>query len=110
MPLQGDGFMDAEKHILEGRDAKAIPHLMQYAPVWLVDQKVLSDEDAVQFNVVFQHHLYGWVNRRYRYDAFNDVLYHKGETLVSVDELTRIQESDPWLVASVADIPNAYGG
>ena len=102
--------MDAETHILNRRDAKAIPHLVQYAPVWLVDQRVMLDDDAVQFNIVFQHHLYGWVNRRYRYDAFNDALYHKGENLVSADEITKIQESDPWLTAEVADISNAYGG
>ncbi|MBZ0301221.1 MAG: hypothetical protein K8J31_15845 [Anaerolineae bacterium] len=89
---------------------KAIPHLEQYAPVWLVDQQVIPDDEAVQFNVVFQHSLYGWVNRRYRYDAFNNVLYHKGQNLLSPDAALEVQETDPWIVAKVADIPNAYGG
>lgn len=102
--------MDAQARILERRDAKAIPHLEQYAPVWLVDQKVILEDEAVQFNVVFQHHLYGWVNRRYRYDAFNNVLYYKGQNLVPADKVLEIQESDPWIVALVTDIPNAYGG
>lgn len=102
--------MDAQNHILQKRDAKALPHLEQYAPVWLIDQRIIPEDDAVQFNVVFQHHLYGWVNRRYRYDAFNDVLYHKGQTLVSDDEVLALQDSEPWVQVGVADIPNAYGG
>ena len=102
--------MDVETLILQKRDAKALPHLEQYAPVWLVDQKFILEDDAVQFNVIFQHHLYGWVNRRYRYDSFNDVLYHKGQNLVSDEEALDIQETDPWVQVGVADIPNAYGG
>jgi len=56
--------MNAEQTILQKRDAKVMSHLEQYAPVWLVEQKVMPEDEAVQFNVVFQHHLYGWVNRR----------------------------------------------
>ena len=102
--------MDAQAHILQRRDAKVIPHLEQYAPVWLVDQKLILEDEAVQFNVVFQHHLYGWVNRRYRYDAFNNVLYHKGQNQFPTDKVVELQESEPWIVAAVTDIPNAYGG
>ncbi len=99
-----------EIHVLERRDAKVIPHLEQYAPVWLVDQRMVPKDDSVQFNVVFQHHLYGWVNRRYKYDAFNDVLYHKGQNSLSDDDALDIQESDPWVTVTVADVPNSYGG
>ncbi len=102
--------MTDDMHILERRDAKAMPHLEQYAPVWLVDQRMIPEDDAVQFNVVFQHHLYGWVNRRYKYDAFNDVLYHKGQTSLSEESALDHQERDPWVTATVADVPNSYGG
>lgn len=102
--------MSVEQTLLAKRDAKAIPHLNQYAPVWIVDQKIIYEDDAVQFNAVFQHPSYGWVSRRYRYDAFNDVLYHKGQTTLSEEEALAVQETDPYLVPSVADIPNAYGG
>lgn len=102
--------MADDMRILEKRDAKVIPHVEQYAPVWLVDQLMVPEDDAVQFNVVFQHHLYGWVNRRYKYDSFNDVLYHKGQNSVSDDDALVIQESEPWVSVTVADIPNAYGG
>lgn len=96
--------------LLEKRDVKVKPHLNQYAPVWIANEKVIPDEDAVQFNVVFQHHLYGWVTRRYRYDGFNNVLYHKGQTTVPEDNLLEIQEKEPYITALAADIPNAYGG
>ncbi len=102
--------MADDMRILEKRDAKVIPHVKQYAPVWLVDQLMVPEDDAVQFNVVFQHHLYGWVNRRYKYDSFNDVLYHKGQNSVSDDDALEIQESEPWVSVIVADIPNSYGG
>ena len=99
-----------DRHILERRDARAIPHLEQYAPVWLVDQRMVPQDDAVLFNVVFQHHLYGWVNRRYKFDAFNDVLYHMGQNRVTDEDALDIQEDEPWVAVTVADIPNAYGG
>lgn len=96
--------------ILEKRDQKVIPHLKQYAPVWIVDEVVIEQEDAVQFNVVFRHNLYQWVNRRYRYDAFNDVLYHKGQNVIAEDDAVDIQEQEPYISALVPDTPNAYGG
>jgi hypothetical protein len=99
-----------KKELLQKRDMKVTPHLEQYAPVWIVDQFVEEEEDGIQFNVVFQHHLYGWVNRRYRYDGFNDVLYHKGQTIVPFEKVTELIELEPYISANVADIPNAYGG
>lgn len=96
--------------IRDKRDAKAIPHLEQYAPVWLVDEKVILEDRAVQFSVVFQHPQYGWVNRRYRYDEFNHVLYHKGQVAVPEAEVFKIQETEPYVSAIVTNIPNAYGG
>jgi hypothetical protein len=101
--------MDAQQLRAE-RDAKAKPHLQQFAPVWLVDEKVIEKEDALLFNVVFQHNQYGWVNRRYRYDGFNDVLYYRGQVAVSENDAIEIQETEPYIGALVADIPNAYGG
>ena len=98
------------------RDQKAIPHLEQYAPVWIVDEKVLLEEEAVQFNALFLHPHAGaegraaWVSRRYRYDAFNNVLYHKGQTLVEEDTALELTSGEPYISTSVADMPNSYGG
>lgn len=92
------------------RDQKAMSHLEQYAPVWIVDEHILLEDEAIQFNVVFQHNTHGWVSRRYRYDGFNNVLYHKGQTLVHEDALSDIMEKEPYITSISANIPNAYGG
>lgn len=92
------------------RDEKALPHLEQYAPVWIIDEQVIEEDEAIQFNVLFQHNTHGWVNRRYRYDGFNHTLYHKGQLLVSEDEAVDYMTNDPYIEATVTDIPNAYGG
>ncbi len=102
--------MDAQK-ILDMRDEKVRPHLEQYAPVWMVNEQVMPEEDSVMFEVVFQNPYYGWVNRRYRYDAFNDVLYYLGETVVPEEQVIEIQEQQsPYLEVEVSDIPESYGG
>jgi len=102
--------MSTHEALRKKRDAKVIPHLEQYAPVWLVEEKILDEDEAIQFNVVFQHNLYGWVNRRYRFDGFNNVLYHKGQTALSEDDVLKVQEKEPYIAVAVPDIPNAYGG
>ncbi|MCS7072126.1 MAG: hypothetical protein NZM00_11510 [Anaerolinea sp.] len=96
--------------MIRRRDAKVRPHLSQYAPVWIVNEQFFDEDEAILFDVVFQHHLYGWVRRRYRYDAFNDVLYHKGQVTISEEEAYNITEHEPFIVAPVSNIPNAYGG
>jgi hypothetical protein len=102
--------MNNDEAILARRDNKVIIHLRQYSPVWLVSQEILPDEESVRFNVVFEHHLYGWVNRQYYFDGFNDVLYQKGQTRIPGDKATDIQETEPWIAATIADMPNSYGG
>mgnify|MGYP000420099900 CR=1 FL=1 len=102
--------MQTKEMLLKDRDAKAKPHLEQYAPVWIIAEKIIAEDEAVQFNVVFFHNLYGWVNRRYRYDGFNNVLYHKGQTIMLEDDVVEIQEREPYISTAVTDMPNAYGG
>jgi hypothetical protein len=92
------------------RDEKVRAHLEQFAPVWLVDEKIIQQDEAIQFNVVFQHPQYGWVNRRYRFDGFNQVLYFKGQHSITEQEALKVQETEPYLSTLVSDIPNAYGG
>ncbi len=95
----------------ELRDAKVIPHLQQYAPVWMVSETPLLNDDAIQFNVVFYHPYYGWVNRRYRFDAFNNVLYHQGQTIISEDEaLLNLEEKTPYISAETVNTVDSYGG
>jgi hypothetical protein len=101
---------DLATRLRNDRDARAIPHLEQYAPVWIIDEQIIDKDEALQFHVVFFRHLYGWVNRRYRYDGFANVLYHKGQKTISEDEAVQIQEQEPYINPTVADLPNAYGG
>mgnify|MGYP006969482350 CR=1 FL=1 len=102
--------MSTQADLIAKRDAKAIPHLEQYAPVWIIDEQILLEDEAIQFNVLFQHVNHGWVNRRYRYDGFNNTLYHKGQTLVAEDDAVEYMDKDPYIQATVTDIPNNYGG
>lgn len=99
-----------EQLLLQKRDERVHEHLVQYAPIWIVDQKIIPEDEAVQFNVVFQHNLYGWVNRRYRFDGFNNVLYHKGQHSITETEALKVQDKEPYLISTTTDIPNAYGG
>src|SRR5574341_950702 len=102
--------MDAQK-ILQMRDEIVRLHLEQYAPVWLINQRVAPEDDNVTFEVVFQNPYYGWVNRRYRFDAFNNVLYYLGETVIPEEQVIQIQEQQPpYLEVEVSDIPASYGG
>ena len=96
--------------LIARRDAKSKPHLEQYAPVWIVDEKRVPEDEALLFNVVFQHNRYGWVNRRYKFDGFNQVLYFKGQSSITEDEALKIQAQEPYITTVIADIPNAYGG
>ena len=104
------------QEVLAKRDEKTKPHLKQYAPVWIVEEKVLLEDEAVQFNVVFLHPTAGinqkpaWVSRRYRYDGFNNTLYHKGQTILDEEAALKIQSGEPYVDASVSNIPNSYGG
>lgn len=104
------------QELLVKRDEKVKPHLEQYAPVWIVDEIVMLEDEAIQFNAVFMHQTAGleerpaWISRRYRYDAFNNTLYHKGQTLLDEETAIEIQEKVPYIDASITDIPNAYGG
>jgi len=98
------------------RDQKVKPHLQQYAPVWIIEEHFLLEEEAIQFQALFMHPTAGldgkpaWVNRRYRYDGFNDVLYHKGQVMLEEDDALDLTEAEPYVDALASDTPNAYGG
>ncbi len=95
----------------EFRDRKAIPHLEQYAPVWIVNEEPIPDEETIRFNVVFYHPRYGWVNRRYRYDAFDNVLYHMGQRKIEEDDaLYNLTEKPPYITAETINTVDSYGG
>jgi hypothetical protein len=92
------------------RDAKVKPHLQQYAPVWLVGENILPQDEAVQFNIVFQHKDHGWVNRKYYYDGFNNILYHRGQIMIPEENLPDLNKQEPYITTQIADPANSYGG
>jgi hypothetical protein len=105
------------QQLLAKRDQKVRDHLVQYAPVWIVDEKMLMTDEAIQFTVLFLHPTAdnhgspAWVTRRYRYDAFNDTLYYKGQTRLSEEEaLDMAANKEPYISLINEDMPNAYGG
>lgn len=102
--------MTPKDQIVKLRDAKMKPHLAQYAPVWIANEEFDEEDDSVLFSAIFQHHQYGWVDRRYRYDGFNNVLYHKGQIQLDEEAALEYQEKAPYIDTTIADIPNAYGG
>lgn len=107
MPIPIDDKLNEMRAL---RDAKARPHLVQYAPVWLVTDDAIAEEDAILFNVVFYHPQYDWINRRYRYDAFNDVLYHKGQNRISETQALELEKQTPYISADTINTVNSYGG
>jgi hypothetical protein len=98
------------KLIRQLRDEKVRAHLEQYAPVWLVKEEPVPDDEAIFFTVVFLHPQYGWVDRRYRFDAFSNVLYYFGERLLSEEDALKIEEEKPYIPAEVINTVNSYGG
>lgn len=92
------------------RDAKVREHLEQYAPVWMVDDVPLVEEETLRFNVVFVHSRYGWVNRRYRYDAFTDVLYYHGQRRLREEDILDLFDQEPYIPAETINTLQAYGG
>ena len=92
------------------RDAKVRGHLDQYAPVWLVDDVPIVRDETLRFNVVFMHPRYGWVTRRYRYDAFNDVLYYHGQRRMDEEDALDLLDQEPYIAAATITPFESYGG
>ncbi len=92
------------------RDAKAKPHLKQYAPVWMVQEDPILEDDSIRFSVVFFHPMYSWVTRRYRFDAYNDVLYYLGEMLLDEDKALEFESTEPYISAEAINTLDSYGG
>ena len=93
------------------RDEKIFSTLTDMAPVWLLNEEYRPHEDSLLFSLVYDSPAYGWVSHRYKYDAFNDVLYHHmGERRLGDDEVLRVQEQEPYLSGEVATaVPNRPG-
>jgi hypothetical protein len=92
------------------RDEKVREHLLQYAPIWLVEDTPKPENDSLQFKVIFNHSMYGWVSRRYVYDSFTDVLNHRGQMQIDEAETIEVQAQEPYLEAPDSNNVLSYGG
>ncbi len=89
------------------RDRKVRDAMKGIAPLWLINDEFRPAEESCLFDLVYQHSVYGWVQHRYKYDAFNDVLYHMGERRMNEVETLPIQEQDPHFPGEIATaVPN----
>lgn len=99
-----------QEQVAQQRDKRVRETLQELAPIWLVNDVFRPREDALIFNLVYQDPSYGWMNRRFKFDAFNDVLYHLGWRLLSEEETLAIQETEPFIAGEVAlHVPNSPG-
>jgi hypothetical protein len=97
-----------QDEVRELRDNKVRDVLGELAPIWLVKDKFSPREDSVVFGLVFQDPSYGWMERHYKYDAFNDVLYMMGWRLLNEEEISQVLETEPHVPGGVAvHVPNA---
>lgn len=89
------------------RDRKVQAAMRQIAPVWLLNDDYRPVEESILFDLVYPSSLYGWVKHHYKYDAFNDVLYHMGEQHITESEALTVQEKEPYLDGPLSTVvPN----
>jgi hypothetical protein len=84
------------------RDQKVGDALREIAPIWLINDTYRPDEESLLFDLVYLHSEYGWVQQRFKYDAFNNVLYHMGILRLTEVKALEVQERDPYLAGEVA--------
>ncbi len=90
------------------REQKIRGAMGQWAPLWLIDDDYRPREDSLVFSLAYQHPVYGWVKHHFKYDGFNDVLYHMGEERLTEESALAIQEQEPYIPGEVSSrVPNA---
>ncbi len=82
------------KDLRDRRDAKLLPVIRDFKPVWLMDISVNLALDQMVFDIVYRPYAgRGWIKRRYRYDGEVDVLHYIGELEFSESELAQLPEN-----------------
>ena len=95
-----------QEQVSNRRDKLVESTFHDFAPVWLVNDEYRANESSYLFNLVFYHPVHGWVNQRYKFDTFNNVLYFMGERRVSEEEILRLEEQQPFIPGNgVASVP-----
>ena len=98
----------SHERMSEKRDQKVRTTMRDLAPIWLASEEYRPREDSLLFNLVFENPVYGWVSERFKYDAYNDVLYHMGVRRIAEEAALAIQNQEPYMSAEVATrVPNS---
>ena len=93
------------------RNNKVRAVMKDLAPIWLANEEFRARDEALLFNLMYVHPHHGWVSERFKYDAFNDVLYHMGQRRLAEDEALKIQEKAPYVPGEVTTrVPNEPTG
>jgi len=62
-------------------------------PAWIVDVKEIPESSTLLFDLVYRPRPGdGFYRRRYEYDGESDVLYHRGEQVVSEAEVRALPD------------------
>jgi hypothetical protein len=96
-----------QQQATQRRDDK-IRHAMNgVTPLWLIHDDYRAPEESFFFDLVYQHSIYGWIQQRFKYDAFNDVLYHFGQSALNEADALAVQDTPPYIEGEVsAAVPN----
>ncbi|MBX3064812.1 MAG: hypothetical protein U0528_12445 [Anaerolineae bacterium] len=83
------------------RQIKIQDSMAEFAPIWLTNDTYNEGEQALVFELIYAHPHDGMIRERFRYDAFNDVLYHKGAQKVTEEEVLAIEDQAPYVDGDV---------
>lgn len=83
------------------RQIKIQDSMAQFAPIWLMNDTYNVDEQSLVFELIYAHPSDGMLRERFRYDAFNDVLYHKGAQKLTEEEMLVIEDQTPYVDGDV---------
>src|SRR5260221_14328601 len=96
-----------EAQMRERRDKKVLTTMGERAPIWLINDQYRPREEGYVFKLVYANPVDGWVSERYKYDSYNDVLYHMGSRILSEEETLEFEQKDPFIPGEVATrVPN----
>jgi hypothetical protein len=91
-----------EAHVRERRDNKVRLMMADRAPIWLEKDEFRPHEEGLVFNLIYANTVDGWVSERYKYDGYNDVLYHMGTRILSEEETLSYEQTPPYIDGAVA--------
>ncbi len=91
-----------QSHATQQRDDKVRKAMQGIAPLWMVKDEWRAEEECLLFDLAYQHSIYGFIQERYKYDAFNNVMYHFGWRKLDEEKALVIQETPVYIEGEVS--------